>query len=84
MEQGGLHGREVHPQVRHDRGHGKRVLDEVLAGQALLSVVGGLGERVRSVDLPQVDLRVPSLYGLVQGFDGIGGLAVGRPEREPG
>jgi hypothetical protein len=59
------------------------MLDEVLPGEALLSLMGGLGERVRSLDLSLVDLGVAGLDGLDQGIEGVG-RPVGRPEREAG
>src|SRR5439155_11476234 len=63
-------------------GHG--MLDEVLAAQPLLPLMGGGGEVVGPLDLSEVDLGVAGLDQVGQGLEGVGGRGLGRPEREPG
>jgi len=69
VEHCGLERGHVHPQVGHDRGHGQGVFDEILAGQALLTVVGLLGERVRLLQRAEVGLGVAGLDQLGQSLE---------------
>ena len=69
VQQRGGDRRRVQVQVGQDRGDGDRMHDEVLAGEPLLALVRRLRDRVRSLDLLEVGLRVVTADVLQQRLD---------------
>jgi hypothetical protein len=82
VEQGGLQGGGIHPQVGQDVGHPQGVVDERLAGLPELALVRIGGEFEGPLNLPDVGLRV---VGPDLAEKAVQALGLGRPggdERE--
>ena len=80
VQERGLQGGRVEPEVGEDPGDRERVFDERLARQPLLALVVFLREPVGALDLLQVRLRVVGLHGPKQPVETLSGGA-GSPGR---